>query len=477
MFIRALRLHLVFVIALLLTGIVAVGVAFSSFGAAALIACIPLVPAIALRRDYHAVDVFLCVAICFGLLPAAPLLHAASSALTSVSPVLSPLALATGCALLTVVLRGWVSIRPLTIVIALLSLGLVSTLAVGGGDTVPTFGETVVIPGLIMVILMSLPERSLARARQATRWTLLAAVALGVGFYVANSGAGILSPSFVLTAHYDTDFQTTVGAALYGNPNNASVVYLTAFGWALAERLSGRPPRTASIFVALSALAVWMTGSKGAMLVAVGLVCLLLGRRRSFSHRIVSVAAGISGIAAIIALNLGWLSDGLTFDTVAGRLSARQTGLAVIADHPLFGTGPGTAGYVTHRALGIYFDPSASDYISAHDMFLNWALSLGVISVVVLVGLLVGATLRCRGNGVHAVLPLAAYVLAAESAGIDITTPSNPAWAVLLFILIGLSWRGGAVIQTSAPAERRTEAVGPRVDALLGRRRPVSVVS
>ena len=122
-----------------------------------------------------------------------------------------------------------------------------------------------VVPLLLFAGLQSIDEVELRQARTVVRWTLFAVVSLHVALYGLTAGSGLVSPSFFFDHHDDLMFWETVGGRLLGNPNNASVIFCTAFAWSVAELAAKQHRMLPRSFLAVSALAILSTGSRGAI--------------------------------------------------------------------------------------------------------------------------------------------------------------------------------------------------------------------
>jgi hypothetical protein len=239
------------------------------------------------------------------------------------------------------------------------------------------------------------------------------------------------------------DFQTLVGRNLYGNPNNASVVYLTSLGLGLHHLRNCKTRKgLAAGAVFVEVIAVLMTGSTGAVSVAV-----ILGLLATL-HKVDSTAALVRLCATLLTFGFGvavWRigNAGLGSTSGAGpRVDARVAAIQTIPGQFWFGAGPGSDGSAMIQQLSTAFGVDLTGTnTTAHDMFLNWGLDLGVPSMLLLLtAVLVAASHILRSGDWTRILPLLGFVLGAEAAGISTVTPSNPSWAVLLWTLLGLGW-------------------------------------
>lgn len=432
--------------------VVAAGSASPSLRPFALLATIAVVGLAAVSAGVFTVgQALFTLTILTGVLPALPGL--ADAARSIGVPLLAPL----GLAWFALSIRGQRFGRGVPIAAVLIVIGFLGT------DEAPEVFDTwvgaVVLPLLLFVGLQALPQNELSSARVALRYVLFAACAAQVFFYVAAVGPNIFSPTFVLGNRTNVVLWQDVGSQVLGNPNNAAVIYCTAFAWALTERATKQASRFSPLFAGVAGLAVWCTGSRGAIIVALLTLLLASGlspRRHNLPLRVLGVAA-----LAILAVNywkttFGSAGEASLDNSFQSRMDARLAAVGEVFSRP-FGTGPGTTSEALQGALANVFRTGGG--ATSHDMFLNWGVSLGWVGLLVLVyALAVGVYTAIRAQGVLNLLPLGAFVLAAQSAGIDLLTVSNPAWSVVFWTLLGLAWRGSVM----PPAgERPANAASP----------------
>jgi len=167
-----------------------------------------------------------------------------------------------------------------------------------------------------------------------------------------------------------------------------------------------------SALVALAAGAgLWLTGSTGAMLAALGGLVLLVAPLVSAGlRRLLERFGPIVAVLCIAGALLGVIARGVLPEGLAGEKSLlfrwhyMVSSAHIIADEPLLGVGPGSyqAAYVKHRV-----PRSPEEVASAHSMFLDWLCTLGI---------------------------------------------SGAAWVVLTMMLL---WRAGGALRTGAPEAER----------------------
>lgn len=383
-------------------------------------------------------------AVLWGTIPAAPGLADVSRLVGT--PLLGPLVALWFLHVLTHRGRRKVGGGLLLLAGTLISLGAVNALP-GSSEMLRVWIGTLIVPLLLFIGIMKLPEQEMLGVRSATRTVLFVTVALGVFEFVRQAGIGsALSLGFAFAHHTDITFWGIVGSQVLGNPNNASVIYCAAFGWAVAERFGAPRGRLSWPFLALSAAAVLSTGSRGATLTAGLIVLAGIAFQVRRGARLFGVLVAAGGL--VVAANY-WLQQ---FDplhqasnrSLDQRLAARLTALPTVFSTP-WGTGAGTtADTLSAHLLGIVFSDAAVGSTS-HDLFINYGVALGWLGFGLLLVTVVLAVVRGRRFGWLGLLPLFGFFAAGESAGIDVLTPTNPAWSVVMWVLIGLAWRGSVV--------------------------------
>jgi len=393
------------------------------------------------RAVYTPSDALLAAALLFSVLPAAPL----TSTLTRLVgvPLQGPLVALWFVGLLVVKRHG----RGLAFALLMIVVGGWSALFGGDPMIMRTWLGTVVVPLLLFAGIQALREHEIAFARDAIRLVLFVTVALQVFFYVEQAGIpSIFSPGFVLGHHTDVAFWKQVGGQVLANPTNASVIFCAAFAWAVAERALGNPGRFSWSFVLFSVLAVWVTGSRGAYLTA-GLVVQAAALFHARSRKRLAFTA--LAAVAVYAAGSYWLSHfatrAHTAESLNARLETRRAAIPEVIGHPV-GHGPGKTADVLHNTFGnVVFLGIDTNGATSHDLFLNWGVCVGWIGLGLLLFALGLGLIRGWKGGPLGVLPLLAFLLSGESTGIDVLSASNAAWSVVMWVLIGLAWKGGIV--------------------------------
>ena len=365
-------------------------------------------------------------------------------------------------------------VQATTLVVAIAAFSTVSLVSATDPDAGLVWWNVLLAPLCIFLGIQWVNERELEAARRALRLVLLLTSAVQVVDYFARAGLRVLSPQFVFGHHSDVAWWADVGAHTLGNPNNASPIFCAGFAWAVAERALGQPGRFSLPFLGLTGLSVWVTGSRGAIATAVLIVVIALGLRRRTRWLLWLGAAGCVAMLTVPvdwAAEIGFATTGLN-ESAAKRWGARLAAVPVILLHP-FGSGIGSTAATLRESLFFVF---RTDYHGAtsHDLFLNWGVDLGWVGLVLLVLAIWVAFQRGVAEGEWLpMFPLIGFLVAGESAGLDILSANNPAWSATLWGLLALAWRGRVI-----SSERRTGAdvpvtarVAPLGDRLAARER------
>jgi O-antigen ligase len=224
--------------------------------------------------------------------------------------------------------------------------------------------------------------------------------------------------------------------------------------------LALNPGRQRAIWVAVAALlatALWLTGSRVAMLSAVAAFVLVAGQARLRAHNSPRRVAAAAGLAAAILLAASLLV-GLTprihsapvSTAVQIRLELARSSLRMVAEDPLFGVGIGqfyerSLHYISPELLAIFPQPREN----AHNNFLQILAELGVLGLLAFAAVLGGVLLSIRralqAEGDPLLLGAAGGVLAfliSALAGHPLLTPEAafPFWT-LAGLAAGLAMR------------------------------------
>lgn len=229
--------------------------------------------------------------------------------------------------------------------------------------------------------------------------------------------------------------------------------------------LQGSPRRRllAGLGLPLVALGLVLTFSRGAWLAAaagIGSLLAAAGAPRRW-HAVAAVIIPIIVAAPFLAPRWAWHLDRLRSVAVAegpfSRLALWRVVPAIIADHPLIGTGLGTFQFAYERYRR---DSSAVAFAPfAHNLFLNFAAETGLLGLVALLLMLGGGLLallrwlrRAAGDPEARLLgamTLAASVTLLAHQMID-GTALRVHLAVGLFALLGLGAAGAINVHQSA---------------------------
>jgi hypothetical protein len=431
---------------------------------------------IALFVDWDPLTVAFTVSAAAAILIAAPLVHTITSAATSRASLLSPVVIGTAA---FVVIGALEAKRPLGApgLAALVIIILSGWSAILAGGTSPRSWElSIAAPSAIFMMILVSSNAHVIRLRKVTERILVIAVVIQAVAFINAAHTSALSLSFVRSMHTDTTFWATAGAYSFGNPNNASVIYATAFGFGMAGLVgSGRhAPLRYWVLTSLALLDLFDTGSRGAFVcVAAVVVVALLGRtssRRQAGRLMQSVWPLVVTLAsfAILALLAADSSPGAQ-TSFLGRYHANLAGLTLIGQHLLLGSGPGNAVPAVEGVSQVQSFFGSNTFGSAHDLFINFGVDTGAVALALLLYLVIGGVMRNVSRPQYlAAVPLVALSLSGIAAGIDVVSPSNPSWAFLFMIVLAFAWRPAHARSLATDGSSRTDkrprhtAVQPR---------------
>lgn len=394
----------------------------------------------------------------FAVLPSAPILGDVNR--------ISPVPLQAPLALLWLLLEkrhGRVDGRASALVGLIVVSGILTTmLAAENTNAIRTLVGTVFIPVIVFFGLQGVDGFRREQLYRVTAVVLAASAGFQVVNFISVSGlAGLTSAAFVFSRHTDLAFWAEVGGDVLGNPNNASVVYCTGLGVALRNLVLRNGRRSmAFLFIAMTLAGIWVTGSRGAYLTALGLLLWsTLGRRLSGKRLIALLAC--SGVVLYL-VNL-WRTRFDQTDSAAQsletRVGTRWAAVRTLVNDPV-GAGAGnTPDAMVEELKAVDFGGSATTGATAHDVFLNFGVALGVLGLTCLL-LLLGISLLqvVRREGWAGCVPLVAFIASAEAAGIDVLNSTNPAWAMVLWTIIGLAVTGNQKTATlQGQGKRRSQ--------------------
>jgi O-antigen ligase len=189
--------------------------------------------------------------------------------------------------------------------------------------------------------------------------------------------------------------------------------------------------------VAASAALVQLAGGRIALLVVIGVLAWALVRRGVKVALLATVAVVLGlAVAAPISTASGTgsterLDSAARSEGVASRLENWYSARHAVADHPLLGSGPGTYLAATEKyrtpKLG-RLDGGDSVYADAHNLAVEYVVTMGVVGLVALIAFALLAGRRAGG----AMLAVALALLVAHA-----VQPQNVGLTPLLFLVLG----------------------------------------
>jgi len=212
--------------------------------------------------------------------------------------------------------------------------------------------------------------------------------------------------------------------------------------WAARERRAeGRA--APSIAILLQGYALVLTRSVGGLLavaISMFLVVPVLRSRHRALLRAVIVVAAIAGSALFLHARHGEITTP-GGDPLLLRVGNWKAAVAMIRDHPLFGTGPGSFGTFYPR----YIAPGMNETRYAHNSYLQALAGWGTWSVIPLLALLaaVGQRLRAAGRGASDALPALAAGAGFLAHNLIDFTAFLPGVAIPAAILLGFGLDDG----------------------------------
>ncbi len=330
------------------------------------------------------------------------------------------------------------------------------------------------------------------------RWSDRAARALGSAILVA-AGVNAAMAWLQVSKNFTGDLFTLVDGrppALLGNPVHASALFLGAFA-IVVERLRVAPARreTSLVYIALAVLlasGLELAGGRTGLTVLVVVVLgLLLRARRRVIPVVIAVAVGVLLTIAIAPDDSGATarvadSGGSGF---SGRIDRWEMGLAAVGDRPLLGEGPGLyrrASSPHNTAAAARAFGSDKLNIDAHDVFVEYLVTTGVLGALAFAAWLVFAAVGARGEmawfaaigGVSLLVqpmfigltPVLALVLGIARRGPRARLPSPAKGLAVLFVVVaagfGVALVRGDVLLRGAAVDSDLRDARKAVDAL-----------
>ncbi len=298
----------------------------------------------------------------------------------------------------------------------------------------------------------------------ATFWLVIVCIAISLAGLIGTDWAQnkIISAGYIYDRlpHFIQGIPRSIAGGFARNGVGGTLTLIVPLLGALvlardnqAARLPGSRLWTGAILLSLvlAVAALALTQSRGAILgTAVGLVGLAIWRDRRFTW---IVAAGVVGLAAVIALGQGGtlLDFLLRMDaqsgTLASRLEVWQRGIWMVQDFPFTGIGIGTYNTVAH-ALYPFFIAAPDELVAhSHNNLLQVAVDVGIPGMIAFVALLTGFTIvlvrTYRGTddaGVQALtVGLGCGMLAHQTFGLTDAFMLGTKPGVLLWVFVALA--------------------------------------
>ena len=347
-------------------------------------------------------------------------------------------------------LRGFLSLQAgLLLIQGVLLFVAAARLAASRSDALPRLAAAIEI-GALAALVATIWQLGKAAARSGAMWRTLA--------------------EFVWTLRWNATFADINAAGSF-----YVMALLAAAGLALAA--AGRARALHAAAALLLAAALWLTGSRGALLAGLVVICGVIAIQRARTSLVVW-AVGVAG--AILATGLALMllqpergNQKSWLIAAQVRLGLVQTAARMIASRPAFGVGLGEfsrrSGEFSSPALLALFPPAAHE--NAHNNFLQVTAELGLAGGVAFVWL-VAAGMRGSIRAAAADAPVAVSSCAALAAFLLTWLGGHPLLvaeaAVPFWILLGAA--GGAGAPRDAWNQRRailTVAALAAVVALL----------
>lgn len=189
----------------------------------------------------------------------------------------------------------------------------------------------------------------------------------------------------------------------------------------------------------------------------------------------------MGGLAVLLLVDAGLVTKGLNLRTLGQRFWFWENSLYLAQEYPVTGVGLGTQSVqLTYRT---YFQPFFPIFSHAHNIYLQTLLEQGILGMVGLVALTIGAL----WIGMRARLARDRWVRAGGLAGLGMTlalvttglgeiTAVSPIGSALLLVGLGLVAAAGAVTgETTRPQPARPGVVARLLGRVAGRRRATAV--
>ncbi|MBW3615068.1 MAG: O-antigen ligase family protein [Actinobacteria bacterium] len=295
--------------------------------------------------------------------------------------------------------------------------------------------------------------------------SLLAAIAI-------NAVLAVLQGAFDLAA-YGLPLFDERSAGLLGNPVHLAT--LAAGGLPLAwwevRKGRGRTVAVGAPLAALLAAAAQVSGSRILLLALGASSVYLLARHRSLRAVFFVTALGVGivgGSVAGAAPGRTGASDrisqvGLAEGSTLQRVYTWQEAAATVLDRPLVGYGPGRYLQATlpHRSLRLAEAGPDSYFVDAHNLFVNLAVDVGAIGLLLFLGWLLLSARDADGPALWAAAALVAMHL---------VQPVHPGTTPLIGLALGVASRRvvvGSGFRLGRPAVAGAVAFGLAVAVII----------
>ncbi len=348
--------------------------------------------------------------------------------------------------------------RVLAVIGIIATLGLLSAIWFSGNSW-KAFFETIVLPLLTFAGVLSVRGVDLPRLGRCLNAVLFAVTTFQLLQYIRIVHFSGFSPRFIFANHYNVLLHNEFGRYSFGNSDNASVIFVTALAVALVSA-RGAPNHRMRLFAYLSALtaagAVYITGSRGALISCLGAIVVAWwpatparGRSRWGRSTALVILLTLAGLSVWSVLKLQPIHVAGT--SLSVRQEAMAVGVGLIVSHPLVGFGPANVNDAVNAAAqnSLYSELAATPG-SAYNLFLNWGIGTGALSMILVVFLTLGAIRRCaRAGKLWAAAPLAAFTIAGSTVGSSLVGVGNYSWSFLFWVCLALAWRPGWAIDAT----------------------------
>lgn len=303
------------------------------------------------------------------------------------------------------------------------------------------------------------------------------------GVIIAATGVALFGFKQILLPEFlDPGFHALGKMKVYstlGNPNLSALILLAALPlttYRFVREQGVRRTLYGGLFLLLLGGMVVMQSRH--VLLTVGVMCLValmwLGSRRQ-RWIVILVTIAATGLASVL---MHWMEPSSALTHAAkGRWFIWLTSFMMLSEHPVAGVGLGHFGvhHMEHQAMmfssgqfNAFFD-NAGSVQDAHNEFLHWGVTTGIIGLIGF-GLLCGGILwkgwysvEVRKHCPHLYIGLAGYVFAMLFTSIL----SNAATALVFWLLIGTVLKRSAIPYIAWHFHQRTHYAGAMIISVL----------